>query len=549
MEEVDIKLPEPIHTRKIHEKLDLFSQDNPIRRWAGYDIIDTLFYLYLFNKYKNKCLLKYRGVYSIYALGVQLQIVYRMSKADKQMYINHLNGVAEQLANCIKKEPTSIVIPLYLKTSKGGHANVLIYRKEGNVIEHFEPHGDKYSYDDQKINNLINTKLNEFIAILNTFLTNDKIPHVKLITSDIVCPTQFGLQNIEAMATTKKLKLEGGGYCAAWSMFFTELALKNPTVSSFDLLNAIFDKLDTMDKEEQSNYLRKVIIGYINLINEKIEKYFSFITGTKLTLEDITELLKRGDASVFTNYDAIVDIETQLLNNPNLTKEQYLQKLKNEESNALLLGAPTIEKIRNKINTLERMEMLLNPSPESDKSISVKSKTKSKSPSTKNVTLRKKRVKKQPIELEEIVVEEKIKKPISSPKQLDLEQISPQLQDLLFPPKALTPRKDEIPIELESLSSVSSFVITPNCPEGKVFDSQKGRCVKIKNKTQKNSPKISPKNSPKAKTKKVKPCPEGEERNPETGRCKKIKVYPPCPPGQQRDPVTHRCKNITLKKK
>jgi hypothetical protein len=80
MEEPDIKLPEPIHTKKIHEKLDLFSQDNPIRRWSGYDIIDTLFYLYLFNKYKNQCLIKYRGVISNSALGIELQIKQKMTK-------------------------------------------------------------------------------------------------------------------------------------------------------------------------------------------------------------------------------------------------------------------------------------------------------------------------------------------------------------------------------------------------------------------------------------------------------------------------------------
>jgi hypothetical protein len=553
MEEPDIKLPEPIHTKKIHEKLDLFSQDNPIRRWSGYDIIDTLFYLYLFNKYKNQCLIQYKGVTSKNALGVELQIKQRMTQLDKQVYQTHLNEVASQLANCIKKEPTSIVIPLYLKTAKGGHANILIYRKDGNVIEHFEPHGDKYSYSDQKINDLVDRRLNDFIKVLNNILKKDKKPSVTLMSSNIVCPRRFGLQNLEAMSKSKKLRLEGGGYCAAWSMFFTEVALKNPTIPSNELLNIIFNKLDTIgDREKQADYLRKIIIGYINLINEKIEKYFSFITGTKMSLESITQMIKNTkNASLFKDYNTILNIEMLLLNNPNLTKQQYLNSLIEQERN--VTDRAELEKIRHNINILERMDDILNPSPVSDKSMSAKSKTKSKSPSPKNVTVRKKRIKKQPVEVEEIIVEEKIEKPISSPKQLDLEQIPPQLRDLWFPPKALTPRKDETPIELESLSSVSSFIITPNCPEGKVFDSQKGRCVKIKTKTQKISPKISPKiiqkTSPKAKTKKVKPCPEGEERNPETGRCKKIKVYPPCPPGQERDPVTHRCKTIKLKKK
>ena len=156
---IDLPKPVPEHVESIHRKLDFFSESNPIRRWAGYDLIDVIFYLYLFNKYKNNCLIKYKGVTSNHALGVELQIKQRMTKIDKIIYMEHLNTVANQLANCIKRDPVSIVIPLYLKTPNGGHANVLIYRKNGNVIEHFEPHGKKYSLRDEKMNDLIDKKI------------------------------------------------------------------------------------------------------------------------------------------------------------------------------------------------------------------------------------------------------------------------------------------------------------------------------------------------------------------------------------------------------
>ena len=532
MKETDIKLPEPIHTRKIHEKLDLFAQDNLIRRWAGYDIIDTLFYLYLFNKYKNQCLLKSKGVTSTTALGLELQIKHRMTNDDKILNKKHLDDIAKQLANCIKNGQTSVIIPLYLKTTRGGHANILIYRKTGHVIEHFEPHGSYMEYTDQKLNDLIAKKLNEFIQILNNILIKDNRSPVHLVTSNIVCPTRVGLQNLESLATSKKLRLEGNGYCAAWSMFFSELALKNPTMSSSDLIRIIYDKLEKMDTtEKQSNYLRKIIIGYVNLIYEKIEKYFSFISGTKLTVESITELLKnRLRLDLFIkDYNTIIDIELQLLNNPSLTKEQYLNNLREQERNTS--DSIELQRIRYQINTLEKMDTLLNPSPVSGKTKSAKSRSKSAKSRSKSSKSRSKSS--SPLQLEEIIIDEEIEKPVE---------------------KITTLKKVDTPIDLESLSSVSSFLITPNCPEGKIFNYEKGRCVKIKKqKTKKISPKISPKIvkkvNPKAKTKKLKPCPEGEERNPETGRCKKIKVYPPCPPGQERDPDTHRCKKIKLKKK
>ena len=54
----NIKMPEPLHLKKINTKLDFFSETPVIRQWPGYSVVDTLFYLYLFNKYKHNCLIK-----------------------------------------------------------------------------------------------------------------------------------------------------------------------------------------------------------------------------------------------------------------------------------------------------------------------------------------------------------------------------------------------------------------------------------------------------------------------------------------------------------
>lgn len=539
---IDLPKPVPEHVESIHRKLDFFSESNPIRRWAGYDLIDVIFYLYLFNKYKNNCLIKYKGVTSNNALGVELQIKQRMTKIDKIIYMEHLNTVANQLANCIKRDPVSIVIPLYLKTPNGGHANVLIYRRNGNVIEHFEPHGKKYSLNDQKTNDLIDKKLDEFINILNSILKKDKKNPVTLVKSTDVCPMVMGLQNIEVMSKDKKLRLEGGGYCAAWSMFFTELALKNPTISSNELLNIVYDKLNDIEKGNLygptgSAYLRRVIIGYINLIYQKIEKYFSFMLGQKVTVDGLTEIIKKGTHKEFiTNFKILIDIEMELLNNPSLTKAQYLRILQNKQTNTT--NPVEIDNIQKQINMMERMDLLLDPSPQSGvREVIQKSKSPKIRTSSKSISKKKRKT---PVELEEIVVDEMIDKSIT-PKY------SPKAPDYA-PSEKKSPQKEGTPIELESLSSVSSFVITPNCPEGKIFDPKKGRCIKIKQTKKKEItplktvPTVIKKSSPKAKTKKLKPCPEGEERNPETGRCKKIKVYPPCPEGQIRDPITHRCR-------
>ena len=328
-----IKMPEPIHIKKINTKLDFFSKTNVIRQWSGYDVIDTLFYLYLFNKYKQNCLIKYKGANSKHSLGLELQIKTNLSRNEYSVYEKHLRMVSIKLSECIEKNPDSIVIPLYIKKSDGGHANILIYRKKDNVIEHFEPHGSKIITRDPQNNQLIETQLNLFIAMLNEQLKKNNKPPVNLIPSNTVCPYIYGLQGLEEKASQKKSALEGGGYCAAWSMFFTELVLKNPTIPSDELLNIIINKFDK-DIEKQRNYLRKVIIGYVNLIHNKIEKYFYFITGVKGSVDKINEMIKANRTDNFiANYDTIINIQTELFNNPSLTKKGYIEILEKKKLN------------------------------------------------------------------------------------------------------------------------------------------------------------------------------------------------------------------------
>jgi hypothetical protein len=100
MEDPKIKLPEPIRTTKIQKKLDLFSKDSAIQNWAGYDVIDTLFYLYLFNKYKQTCLVNDT---SEVFFGVKLIVKTSPLKAETDFSNKHLPIVAKQISDCIKK--------------------------------------------------------------------------------------------------------------------------------------------------------------------------------------------------------------------------------------------------------------------------------------------------------------------------------------------------------------------------------------------------------------------------------------------------------------
>lgn len=62
---------------------------------------------------------------------------------------------------------------------------------------------------------------------------------------------------------------------------------------------------------------------------------------------------------------------------------------------------------------------------------------------------------------------------------------------------------------------------------------------------------IPPQPDPAESVAMLKPCPAGQERNPETGRCRKVQIstihsQADCPAGQERNPATGRCRKIAV---
>jgi len=400
METQYIKLPEPIRVKNIHHKLDILTQNNVIKRWFGHNYIDTLFYLYLFNKYKHNCLVKYQGLIQGLSndfVGLELIITGNIKVPIEEVMISekHIRQIALQLMSCIKKGANSVIIPLYLKFYKSSkielnnmiaHANVLIYRKKDNVIEHFEPHGSHFGSFNPKLQQYINDKLDDFISILNEAVPEQS--HIRLIKSNEVCPFFNGFQKLEENSLIPKLEIQGHGYCAAWSLFFAELALKNPNCSSNELINIIYDKLNKLSESDRNTYLRKIIVGYVSLIHDKVEKYFSIVFGKHINIDTIIRIYnERKDASIFYSMQTMIDIETALLNTPSLTKEQYVQYIKlkiNKTTNI-----PEKNRLIAQDKMLENIDILLNSSPISEEYKSI-SKSKSKSSLTKSESSAKK---------------------------------------------------------------------------------------------------------------------------------------------------------------
>ena len=472
-----IKLPVPY---KPHEKIDnkLKSLNKigskKILTFIGSNEVEAMFYLYLFKKYKSNCFLHDKNS-ERRILGMSILISEKYKPQDIKEIEDQLKNLSKILLDCIKNLDTKIIIiPVQLIFDNGGgHANVLIYRKNLNQIEHFEPHGQNFSKKQENINKIIEKWMKYFVLVINARLQVIKKPQIKFIESSEVCPYIDGLQNLEGFSDLIKIvNVEPGGYCAAWSLFFTELCLKNPEIPSSTLINYIFNTLQSMSNTEKKNYLKNVIRGYSVFINEKIDKYFSVFFKNGLTIKKI----KNFSNSQLTNFENIlknlVNLEMNLSTNP-----LYLQtKVKTIEDELTKLYQHL--EIMNKNNTYD---------PNIMKQI-VELMDKKNDDWMYNVFNRNK---------------------ISSPTSHST---------------SLTNNKLKV---IESISKKDS----KSCPEGKEINPKTGRCVKSKTKKQKlEKVKLEKVKVEKVKVEKVKvesiikSCPPGKEINPKTGRCVKTKT-------------------------
>jgi hypothetical protein len=486
-----------------------------ISEYEGLATIESMFYLYLLKKYKSPCFLIETTGDFWEILGLNLYIREFYSEEESAKIKSYLERLAKNLVQCIDNDVNIIIIPVGLTLYSPGqdpdaHANLLIYRKQFNHIEHFEPHGQTGSFVNEKFNSIIDLFLKLFVECVNVELFKYKTPAqmkdatpIELIGSSQVCPRLRGLQSYEESSALFKFEdIESGGYCAAWSMFFTELCLKNPTMTSNQILNSLFSA--AMQKSSlftTEDYFRHIIRGYATFINEKISTYFNFL------LEDnklnITKLKKMGlDEKVLLTrkMKMIINIEMALTINPNAIDDRLKFLKKNDRRYKLY------DVVNTKAFELNKLELGL-------------------------LQKYKKNIDKfnSPMNTPDMpIIDRKLKSAKVCPPDKVLNPLTGRCINAK-PDKSvrqlINDRKDALQQELKNKIK--------ECPQSKVLNPLTGRCIKIKHKTIKikKEPKIKEpktiKNTIKQQIKKepkIKVCPPGKEVNPKTGRCVNIKV-------------------------
>jgi hypothetical protein len=359
-----IQLPDPYVSEETSEKdfvkvqtriykMAKKSLSTQILEWVGYHTVTNIFYLYLFTKYKSRCIIK-----TNHSLGFNIYISpFENDQTQKYHRNMDYSHISKQLVQCIKNGTELTIIPLSLRMINGGHANLLIYRKNGNIIEHFEPQGAEFSDNTLAVH--INNELNNFIKVLNDILTSNGLVPVRLVPSSVVCPLEDGLQNLESDVENTILdtgNFESEGYCAVWSLFFTELALENPTIESSDLVKHIL-----ITSKSDPNYLKHVVRGYVIYISERIETYFSILfrenENEKINLNAIITKTKTTLSRETINLiiSLIIDVHNNILNDPNYDINTELYYLKNRYDYKHMLSIPILRETRYKILILENI--------------------------------------------------------------------------------------------------------------------------------------------------------------------------------------------------
>jgi hypothetical protein len=298
----DIKLKMPVllsdkinYDAVVAKKMDkIYQSYNKLEPFTSSFYLSNLFYLYLFKKYKMECHMPNRNEKE------KLHFFLDISNHSKEDWFDDFVGfqidaiklTAKYVSECITSGIKILIIPLTIQISEGAHANLLIYRANTGVMEHFEPHGHEFGgRGSAYINRTLNGYLEQFVKLINKDIKannktlnedQEKLPKITLVKAHDTCPEIRGVQALEERSVIPKNALiEPEGYCEAWSMFFTELCLKNPEMSSREIYTAIMDKTQLYDNK--NNYLRNIIRGYTAFINNKIAKHFSRVFDEPIT--------------------------------------------------------------------------------------------------------------------------------------------------------------------------------------------------------------------------------------------------------------------------
>jgi hypothetical protein len=136
---------------------------------------------------------------------------------QKIFFPNNMDTIITNFKSAQKK---FLIIPIGIHQDNGAHANILIYDIELNELERFEPHGannpKEFNYNPELLDHYIKEYFSKYFPNLKYF---------KPINYEFT----IGFQTMESIDINKNIS-DPGGFCAAWSIWWAYMRIKNPTI-------------------------------------------------------------------------------------------------------------------------------------------------------------------------------------------------------------------------------------------------------------------------------------------------------------------------------
>lgn len=171
---------------------------------------------------------------------------------QKIFFPSTLDNVINKFKNDVNKR--FLVIPIGIELTNDSHANMLIFDKEKNELERFEPNGSsfpyKFNYNPVLLDKLLKDKFLSFFENLKYFRPIDYLPKI-------------GFQLLESYDHYKTKKIgDPGGFCGAWCTWYAFMRVKYPNLDKIKLINKLIRKIKAENipfKNLIRNFANKIV--------------------------------------------------------------------------------------------------------------------------------------------------------------------------------------------------------------------------------------------------------------------------------------------------
>jgi ankyrin repeat protein len=154
-----------------------------------------------------------------------------------------------------------------IPSSKGTHANIIIFDKHTGIMERFEPYGVVPYVDADKLDYMLEFKLGSYYTkYLKTI--NKKLTYLK--PADFMNGLSFQTFSDDSNIVVKKLG-DPVGYCLAWTFWYLELRVNNPDIHPKDIIknsiSSIINKSKVNEEYKFIDFIRNYATELDNIKN------------------------------------------------------------------------------------------------------------------------------------------------------------------------------------------------------------------------------------------------------------------------------------------